>query len=423
MSSPNLGKSPVEQALCVARALIVRSPALCNNSVAMDSVLMRLKREGRFVYDEWFRVVEDRRERYITVFKGGGGESSNALPEGKSAAFTIDVRGQKPVTDAFERFVEEYERGSVLAHPFRGLSFPESRSDARADLNPDQAIVARLRKCLDACAPSYNLQTIVEFRGSLGSNTPQVDVQGHSVPLVTPEQLIEFSHKLASLRAIYAADVNLFGSVEFACLICTTVATRALASDKKLPPMSFLRLATHLRYSWVQDPLRILDKIIQQAIDDNFVALLIELAEKCDQDIDSQISEAQSSTSIDEFLDRLYNAASSAQGVHHIYGGLVANVSRLGPEHASIVPNRLNRAEEIRARVGGTACYEQIRDFDGEGWGNQCQRFRRIIQTDGEQAARDVMKDLERSLVYPTSALAELLQDAKSPAVTPTGSG
>ncbi len=177
MSSPNLNKSPVEQALCVARALMVRSPALCNSSVAMDAVLVRLMREGRFVYDEWFRVVEDSRERYVIVFKGGGGQSLQVLPEGRFCVFTIDVRGQTPVTDAFERFVGEYEQGSVSPHPFDGLLALESRCESYIALSPDPAISARLRKSVEACSPSYNLETIIDFRRSCGTNTTQVKVQ------------------------------------------------------------------------------------------------------------------------------------------------------------------------------------------------------------------------------------------------------
>jgi hypothetical protein len=389
----------------------------------MDFAWKRLQQEGHVVHDKWFRVVEDSRERYIIPFSRGGGKSSDAPPKGESIAFTIDVRGQKPVTDALGRFVEEYERGSVLAYPFRGFLFPGSRCDSRANQSPDQAVAARLRKCLDACAPSYNLQTIIEFRRtlSLGTNTAQVEVEGRSVPLVTPDQLIEFSQQLAGLRAKYAADANLCGGVECACLICTTVAKQGLATEEKAPSSAFLKLATHLRYNWVQNPLRILDEIIQQAIDDNFAALLVEVAEKCDEDIDREISEARASKPIDDFLERLYNISPTVQGVQHIYGGLNANLSRLGPKLASIVPHRLEIVEEIRARVAGTACYQQIRDFDGKAWEEQCQRLRSIIQTDGEEAAQNKIKDLERSLSYPASSLAEMLKDAKR--VATTGSG
>lgn len=179
-------------------------------------------------------------------------------------------------------------------------------------------------------------------------------MQGRKVPLVTPEQLTRFSCQVANLRESYAADANLAAGVDCASSICSAVATRTLASGKNRLPSVFLNVVSHLSYSPVQNPLRILDSIIQEAINNNFVALLVELAEKWHQDIKTAIAEARASASFDDSLEQQYKLAPKAQAVQHIYGGLCANLSRLEAEYATIAPSRLNEAEELRTRVAGT---------------------------------------------------------------------
>lgn len=75
------------------------------------------------------------------------------------------------------------------------------------------------------------------------------------------------------------------------------------------------------------------------------------------------------------------------------------------------MPNLLSQAEEDLARVGGTPFEVQLSDFDGEQWAFYCRRLKGILQTRGEQAARDATKDLERLFVYPKSVVADLLRD------------
>jgi hypothetical protein len=232
---------------------------------------------------------------------------------------------------------------------------------------------------------------------------------------------MEFSQRVSNLRDAYAADVDLAGSFEGACQICTKVATDALTAGEKAPSLSFIKLVTHLRYSPWLNPVTSFNTIIQQAVEDGFVNLVIELAETWGEEVHTKMAEARSATSIDGFLNALYEIAPRAFAVLHVYGRLVACRSRLSPNYASIVEGRLNGAEEDLVRVGGTGCYEQISDFEGEAWEWHSRVLRGVIQAEGEPATSDAIERLERSLAYPAPVLAVLLRDAKSPEAASAG--
>ena len=375
--------------------------------MALRAAQERLIREGRFVFDAWFRVVGDHFEWYIKTFQSGKGMSLKALPEGETAVFTIDVRGQKPVTTAFANFV----RDTIIAKVSHGLAFGESGDETAATRDKGASDAARLIKSLDACAPSYNEGKIREFREWLKSNAEQVDAHGQVIPLVLPDHLRAFSSHLAALRAAYAADATLFGSIATASQVCIDVAAQTSVDESKRRAI-FWRLASRLVVGDVFHPVRIVDGVIQQAIDDGFVGPLLDLADGYEQKVRGGITAARSSKSIDDFLDKLYELVPRAFGARLIYTRLVANPSRLSPEQGSVMPNRLTAADEALVRVSGTAFHAQLSDFDGKHWESYCHRLRGIWQTGGEKAARDATKDLELLLVYPPSVIDDLVREA-----------
>jgi len=369
--------------------------------------------EGHIVHDAWFKVVDDGGERFVKISQSGRGVSDSALGEGEKSVLTIDVRGEKPVTSAFACFVEEYERAAVLGHVFHELALAHPGDDTPANVNQDPSIAARLRRSLNACAPSYNEDQVHEFRKWLKSTVQFVQVLGHSVPLVTPAHLVEFSRHLAALRAAYAADSILFGSIATASQICVHLPAEVIASDTPERRGMFRNLALRLVAGDEFHPVRIANDVIQQAINAGLLGPLLDLADGYFQSARAGIRAAQSCNSFTDFLDKLYETVPRANGSVLIYARLVENSTRLTPEQAALARSRLTMADEENVRLASAvAFYDQLSDFDGKQWEFYSRGLREILNTRGEEAARNAIKDMVQVLAYPTQVANELFRDA-----------
>jgi len=416
MDSPNSGKSAVEQAMCVARALTAYDPAACDEGVASWRLRKKLEDENGPVYDQWIRFISDRRERYYKVPMSGGGEplaegvSLAQLPEGEPAVRTIDVRGQRPVTDAFAEFVEKYETQNVFLNVFQRLAFGDTKHGDSV-VGYDQPTAARLRMSLAACTSSYNEEKIRKFRGWLGTVVENKQVGKFSVPLVSPDHLASFCHHLAELRVAYAADTLLFGSVATASDICMKIATQATPADGPERGAIFTALAAYLTTGDVYNPVRILNDMIQQVIHDRFVDPLMEVAEVYRQKVSTGILTAKAAISIDEYLEKMYSLVPYARGAHYIYSGLVCNKSRLSPNQQKRAIGIERDTDETLTRLIGIFHY-QIMDFDGQIWNYFRHRIRAIRRQRGEEAAQqEVAKLVDRLYVYPEALASSLLMD------------
>lgn len=89
-------------------------------------------------------------------------------------------------------------------------------------------------------------------------------------------------------------------------------------------------------------PVRILNGVIQQAIDDGFVEPLLHVGDQYWQHVRAGIKTAKSCVSIDNFLDKLYELVPRAHGAHLIYVRLAEIASRLPAEQASLVRGRVD---------------------------------------------------------------------------------
>ncbi len=410
MDSPNKGKSAVEQAMCVARALTAFDPVTCDIKVAIWCLMRKLEHENHLVYDQWVRYITDCSERYVKVSKSGAGKSLSQLPEGEAAVQTIDIRGQRPVTDTFADFMEKYEKQTVFLNVFQILSFGDTKQ-ADSVVGFDQYAAARLRMSLAACASSFNEGKIREFRKWLETVAGKTQIGNLSIPFVLPDHLESFSRHLAGLRVAYGADTLLFGSVATASDICMNIAREATPANGPERSAIFTALASYLTTGDVYDPKRILHGLIQRAIDEGFVDPLMEVAEVYRQKVSTGIMTAKAAISIDEYLEKMYSLVPYAHGAHYIYSGLVCNKSRLTPGQQKRVVGIERDTDETLTRLIEIFHY-QIMDFDGGVWNYHRNKIRAIRRESGEEIARNEVSALvNRHLIYPEVLTASLLAD------------
>lgn len=383
-ASPNSQKTEYERMLCVARALMSSEPT--GLEIALE--VMRFQLSHLELLDKWLEVphpsVGTEGRWYVFVSSAGWGKSQGRLPDGMQADATFEPRGEWSLRASFRQTVKNYLSGIA---PWG----EENR--------------ARIEHCIrmvKACDDTYDDEHIASFRRWLAEHGEHPIPSLPDVVVLLPQQLIDFSRNVATLRARFAANALLMGGVGTAADICM-----AVAGDK---------LDVFFRYTWYLTsgnslhPIRILNGIVQRAIREGFVPTLAKIADNYRERVASKLEAAKAAPDIDSHLDCLYEAVPYAKGAHLIYSWLLRYASDTSDAERQRFRGAERDTDETLARLG-MPFLNQVLDFGGHCWALHKRDIDRARRSGGERAAQGRARFyVDRILYYPESTLGILLE-------------
>ena len=368
--SPNEGKTPLEQGKSLSRSLMSYTAKSANSQAAYKSIGFSL-READLV-DAWVKSISDLGVWYVFVGSDGRGVSRAQAPDSEKIARVIDTRGEMPLTKALERICK----------------------------NNDHVAITDFRRTLRASEESYNDDVLENFRREvrLGSEFfPGLD----DIPIVSPRQMVEFSRALASLRSLYFADSVLYGSIAASAQLAQEIAIAA-TPDEQGDKVVFSKYVAYITSGEKTNPVWILSRIVREAIGDGHVEEVISAATEYRQKVGAAISKARAAETIDESLDKLYDAIPQCHAAHIIYATLADNgVPGAKTVHTSV--------DETLVRMCHAFSY-QVLDFEGRMWKYHRDKIKLLREQRGEEAAEREAKNLSiRDLIYPRKLIPSLL--------------
>lgn len=396
---PFEGKSPLEKAHAVARALMGVGPDALDLSVQVDLDLAAYAAEHGPLAGHWIRI----RQRGVPDFFVRGslveGLRSASLPAGESAAVAIDAGGSRVVTAWLAAFADAFGRGLFGA--------------------PDPLEVARLQGTLDACRPDFHQRMFRGFWLMLRQDLSPAEARDPRVVASPPnlrDQLYRHLLNLRSLYRDYMVTARLFGC--FAAVNDIGDATaRPAGEDGSVWPAKLAYLAAG---PW-EEPRDLLRAAVSVTAEDGMLDRLLALGEQWRDDLDNAITAARDADDGQTAIEILYEKAPKAWAALTLYAVLGDAPASLASDRDRAAWRRVAKlVDEKRTRVRH-ALTHSVLDLSGARWRTYRRELATLRATDGDAAAtKTAHRYVDEHLLYPRALLPQLLAE-ESDGAAPAG--
>jgi hypothetical protein len=390
--SPNEDLSLIDQALCVARALLALEPVGFDEVLEIISEQRRYEAEHGQILGQWIRgEFPNGREWYVLTTADGRGESREKPPPGEEIAVTLTLPSKRPTFSWLKELAEGYKTGSIR---FGG------REPTLNDLS-------RLALAIRACSPGYNERFMSSFEEDLQKEWQSPEDSPKSRE---EDSLDQFAKWLSSLRGDFGADTPFFAGFTTAVEICYRITSAG--SDPTQRRKTYIRYAEKIMNSR-PDPQWLLQMVAWEAMRDSYGGQVLGVADQMRDLTDQWLKAALNAPTLNGHLDGLYRAIPPAWAARQIY--------TVAGEYRGSNPPTSNQRERF-LRIGSfiderltrlmAPLTGQIMDLDrGNEWRRHREIVRRARNQDGESAAAAAARSLiEGQYLYPRALHAMLLE-------------